>query len=93
MSAAGLGKLLESHSQILQDLQLRYVTFGDGGNFMAMFAQICASTELDSLDMIGLRQGGVKLKVDRKTDSSRFSARGRTAIQYLWRRHTACYCV
>jgi hypothetical protein len=70
MSANGLGKLLESHSQTLQDLQLRYITFGDGDNFMAMFAQICAFTNLDSLDMIGLRQGGVKLKVDRAADSA-----------------------
>jgi hypothetical protein len=93
MSATGLGKLLESHSQTLQGLQLRYITFGDGDNFMALFAQICASTKLDSLDMIGLRQGSVKLKVDRKTSSSRFSARGRTAIQDLWRRYTACHCV
>jgi hypothetical protein len=93
MSANGLGKLLESHSQTLQDLQLRYITFGDGDNFMAMFAQICAFTNLDSLDMIGLRQGGVKLKVDRETESSRFSAQGRTAIQDLWRRYAACYRV
>ena len=93
MSPDGLSKLLEPHRTTLQSLQLRFVSFGDDDDSSLVFEQLSTFPMLASLELVGLTQRGADIAIDMETLGSFFSARGRTAVEELWRRFLACYCV
>lgn len=93
MSAGGLGKLLESHSETLESLQLHYVSFGDNDDSFAVFERLSTFPMLDTLDLIGLTQRNMDIAIDMETLGSVFSARGGTAVKELWRKFMVSYCV
>jgi hypothetical protein len=91
MSAAGLGNLLESQGRTLQSLRLCSISFGDGDNSVAMFNHIRASTMLNCLELDHLTHGNSIIAMDWKAPSCNLSARGKAAVQDLWRHYMACY--
>jgi hypothetical protein len=93
MSAKGLGKLLESHSETLQILHLYHVSFGDDVGSFAIFERLSTFPMLITLDLICLTQHGRDIAINMETLGSVFSARGRTAVKDLWRKFLASYCV
>ncbi|KAM0703551.1 hypothetical protein Q7P35_009490 [Cladosporium inversicolor] len=93
MSAGGLGKLLESHSETLKSLQLYYVSFGENDDSFAVFERLSNFPMLVILDLIGLTQRSMDIAIDMENLGSVFSARGRTAVKELWQKFMGCYCV
>jgi hypothetical protein len=91
LSAAGLSNLLESQGRTLQSLRLRQISFSDGDNSWAMLGQVRASTMLRSLELFDLTHGDSPIAMDWKAPGSSFSARGKAAVQDLWRHYMACY--
>jgi len=93
MSSDGLGKLLEPHSGTLRTLQLYYVSFGGNDDPYPMLERLSAFPMLDTLDLVGLAQHGTDVAIDMETLGNAFSARGRMAVQELWRKFMDSYCV
>jgi hypothetical protein len=91
LSAAGLGNLLESQGRTLQSLRFRRIYFSGGDNSWAMLGQVRASTMLRSLELFDLTHGDSPIAMDWKAPGSSFSARGKAAVQDLWRHYMACY--